>query len=158
MSKTIFILSGISGSGKSTLAANLSRLMSTPDDYPYEYESKPVMCCADDYFTNKFGEYNFDATKLGAAHAQCQEKFKKCVDEELPNIIVANTNLKQKDFQIYVDYGKENGYTIFNLMVLPTHGQDNVHGVPKKTIERQVEKTMNMLSNIYGEYLNKEEE
>lgn len=123
--KSILLLRHISGAGSSTFANYLKDL------YP-----SCVICSADDYFIVD-GEYKFDASKLGKAHSGCQEKFSKAVDNGEKLIIVANTLTTQKEFSLYEDYGKTNGYTVFFIVLENRHNGKDIHGLNEETLQRQ---------------------
>jgi deoxyadenosine/deoxycytidine kinase len=97
MEKTIIILRSVSGAGKSSFAEFLKNLSM------YGHFDTEI-CCADDFFTDENGNYNFDATKLHLAHTECQEKFERAIaltNHDVRLVIVANTNTKEKDVNHY---------------------------------------------------------
>jgi len=123
--KTILLLRGLPGNGKSSFAEFLKT-----------YTHHTVICCADDFFTDEKGNYNFDATKLYLAHTKCQEKFKDALDSKLTNlIIVANTSTRQKDVNFYRDLAIEKGNRVFVITIENWHNGIDSHNVPKDTIE-----------------------
>lgn len=128
--KQLIILKGASGSGKSTFADFIKNGWWNPKDV--------AICCADDYFT-KDGVYNFDATKLSEAHSECKRNFSYAVGDEVPVIIVANTNTNDWEYAYYVNNAKEYGYEIFHIVLENRHGNNDVHGVPDEVKERQKE-------------------
>lgn len=125
--KTVILLRATSGAGKSKFADFLKGLI---DDYA-------VICCADDFFLDKEGNYNFDSSKLYCAHNQCQKTFKNALIHNTELVIVANTNTKQSDFKYYIDLAKEYRYTLFSLVVENRHGGSNRHNVPELMLLRQ---------------------
>lgn len=134
--KTVLILRGVSGSGKTTFAETLSAL--NPDAVG--------ICCADDFFTDAAGNYNFDPKLLGHAHRQCQERFEYLLENsDVSLIIVANTNTKPSDFAFYVNAAK--GRAIVTTIVLENrHGNSDVHGVPGEVKQNQLKNLLNTLS------------
>jgi predicted kinase len=135
--KTVLLLRGASGSGKSTLAD----LLASNEGW--------VRVCADDYFTDASGNYNFDASKLGVAHAQCQELFMYWLNHtNVDCIIVANTNTKEKDFAFYEKAAKEYGAMFVSLIVENRHGNSDVHRVPSFTKEHQAKNIMNSIKLV----------
>ena len=62
VNKKVFLLSGVSGSGKNFVADLLAE----------SFSELTVICCADDYFTDEDGVYNFNPAKIGKAHKECQ--------------------------------------------------------------------------------------
>lgn len=116
--KHVIILRGVSGSGKSSFAEFLANQLCF----------STTVCTADDYYYAKGGgEYKFDPRHLGEAHRQCQEKFLRALSAGQPNVIVANTNTKLKDFKFYLDLAETYGYKVFSLVVEKRHSNDNNH-------------------------------
>lgn len=125
----VIILRGVSGSGKTTI----SKLF-----------SDSVTVSADDYFTDKEGNYNFNPEFLGRAHDECYRKFVYQVDwNAYDTIIVANTNTSSKEFERYEEYAKSKGCKVFHLVVENRHGNESIHNVPQHVIERQTNKLKN---------------
>ncbi len=124
MKRNLIVLSGVSGSGKSTFAHLIA--------YP------ACICCADDFYTDKDGNYNFDITKIGQAHKACQSKFDDALkDEVITNIVISNTNTKPSDYKYYVDKAEKAGLNIFHIVMQNFHGNKDVHNVPELTLQRQ---------------------
>lgn len=123
MNKICFILKGASGSGKTTLAETLTT-------------NGGVICCADDGFVVD-NTYVFDGRKLGYCHNLCEEKFIGALDMQVSPIVVANTNTTPKEWALYDKLAKENGYTVFHLIVENRHGGKDIHNVPPKTLQKQ---------------------
>lgn len=124
----VIILSGISGAGKST--------------YIKKNHPNAIVCSADDFFMID-GEYRFDPTKLGQAHATCFRKylnqlsFATGYSPHSEDIVVDNTNTTAMEISPYVlaaeAYGVE--YEIVTLVVDPSIAtKRNVHKVPEKTV------------------------
>ena len=132
--KKVFIIRGISGSGKSTLAKSLAEI------YPSH-----MICEADDYFYDDKGNYNFDASKLGAAHASCKKKFEDALKANVHLIIVSNTSTTLKEYKPYVDKAAEYGYTTHVVLVERHLGTKSIHNVPQETLDRQVANLRNSI-------------
>jgi len=129
------IIRGTSGAGKSTFA-NL-------------FAEPKVICTADDFFYDKEGKYNFDASKLGKAHGQCQNKFECALrDKSIKLVIVANTNVKPSDYQYYIDKAGEYGVKIISVVLEKRHENKSVHGVPDFVLQRQHDTLKNDLKLI----------
>jgi uridine kinase len=131
--KTVILLRSVSGAGKSTLANLLAS------------NERWVSVCADDYFTDINGNYNFDASKLGEAHRLCQENFMYWLDNAVVGIIVANTSTKERDFSFYENAAKEHGAMFISLVVENRHGNKDIHSVPQSVREMQAENIKNSL-------------
>tara|TARA_Y100000310_G_scaffold93161_1_gene90722 strand:+ start:172 stop:936 length:765 start_codon:yes stop_codon:yes gene_type:complete len=131
---TLVLLRGLPGSGKNTLGDNLSN----------------VVISADDYFMVD-GKYQFDGSKLGAAHADCLERTKAAL-RDAPDggvVVVANTFSQHWEMAPYL-YMADNGLPdfmpdlILNTVVdLFDSGltdeeleERNSHGVPLQGIQR----------------------
>jgi predicted kinase len=120
----IIIIRGISGSGKSTHIAK---------HFPNAY------VVSADHFFGTGANYNFDPKKLGAAHADCLEKFKQAIRRHVPEIVVDNTNTQLWEFSKYVEFAKENGYvvTVVRLKIDPAvAAKRNIHGVPEEKVKQ----------------------
>lgn len=129
--KTVIIVRGVSGVGKSTFA----NIVAEPK----------VICTADDYF-QQGDKYNFDATKLGAAHKQSMDKFDKALENpNIANIVVANTNIKPSDYKYYEDKANVVGAKIIYVVLEKRHNNPNVHSVPDHVLQRQHETLRNNL-------------
>lgn len=90
MKRVVIFMRAIPGAGKTTKAKQLSK------------EYKATICSADDYFDVN-GKYVFEPSKLGQAHEECFEKFKKSMSGG-KNVIIDNTNLRPQDVEKYLDY------------------------------------------------------
>jgi predicted kinase len=128
MPKILTLVRGLPGSGKSTFANWIWN----------EY----AICEADKFFTDKEGNYNFDATKLSEAHKWCKEqveirmKDNQANSQFYPEIVVSNTFTQEWEMQPYIDLANQYGYTIFTIIVENRHGNSSVHGVPEETINK----------------------
>ena len=121
----LFILRGLPGAGKTTLAKLLAHVL--PEGCEYS---------ADAYFEDDAGNYNFDMTKLGTAHLECQRKVREAMKVETHNIIVHNTSTTEKEMKPYFDMAEEFGYQVISLVVENRHGSINVHNVPQEALDR----------------------
>lgn len=129
--KTVIILRGVSGAGKTSFID----LVAEPK----------VVCCADHYF-ERDGKYEFDATKLGAAHKQSMDTFDAAmVDPNVENIIVANTNVKPSDYKYYTQRAEAFGFRVVYVVLEKRHKAPNVHGVPEHVVQRQHDSLKNSL-------------
>lgn len=134
--KTLILIRGLQGSGKTTLAKmiihNRASNPSLNDHVPSGFDVS-----ADEFFCLNTGEYDFDSTKLNEAHKWCQKQCRdamniKCEMSEL--IVVHNTFAQQWEVDPYLAMAKEYAYTV---QMIECQGHfDNIHHVPKETIDR----------------------
>jgi uridine kinase len=130
--RNCIIIKGVSGSGKSTFA-NLI-------EYPC------CICCADDYFMDKDGNYNFDAQYLGDAHKSCQDKFDEALkDPIITNIVIANTNTKPSDWEYYSNKAEKAGLNVIHIVMEKHHKNPSLHNVPEEVLIRQ---ESNIIANL----------
>jgi predicted kinase len=125
--RSVIVLRGLPGSGKSTVARNLAAQV-----------EGAVIVSADDFWVVN-GEYQFDVTRLGAAHGACQAAFKKALTFNTPLVIVDNTNTTPHEIQTYMDMAQNFGYEariVFVPCDVDTSVARNTHGVPREAIER----------------------
>lgn len=134
MEKTVFITRGTSSSGKTTFAETIKSL-----------NPEAVICCADDYFTDDEGNYNFDVSKIKNAHAYCRGIFDDSIKGGVQTIVVANTNTQEWEFSEYHKKAEENGYLVHVVVVEKRHNNTNDHGVPSDVIKRHEENIINSL-------------
>jgi len=120
MEKTLIIVRGIPGSGKSTFAGLLGR----------------AICTADDFHTDRAGNYKWHPANISKAHEWCQRKCKRFMKTGIERIIVANTSTTEKEFKPYMNMAKHYGYKVFTVVVENRHGGINSHGVPAETLEK----------------------
>jgi hypothetical protein len=82
----LFIVRGLPGSGKTSLGHKLSLLVYS----------------ADDFFTDEKGQYNFDPSRLGEAHAACQLSVRKALEFECGKVAVTNTFTERWEIEPYL--------------------------------------------------------
>lgn len=140
--RIMVIMRGPPGSGKSHLARALLK-QAIPTAIPSNH-----ICSADEFFTSANGQYNYDRTRLGEAHENCQAKVLSLASDYWSPIFVDNTNIHFWEMQPYFCIALQHNYLIRTLEPITawrhSAGQlarKNVHGVPKKNIE-------NMLNNF----------
>jgi predicted kinase len=131
--KTLYIVRGLPGSGKSSLAKKVSESVYS----------------ADDFFTNKKGEYNFNAKLLGKAHEWCWGKVRDAMFIGANAVAVANTFTQAWEARAYYQIAEEYGYSVFVIECQNDFG--NVHDVPKESIdamEKRWEKDLTPIGNL----------
>lgn len=117
--KILYIVRGLPGSGKSTLAKSLTE---------NHYEA--------DMFFMKDGVYNFEPTKIKAAHSWCQDSVRSLMENEVGKIAVSNTFTQEWEMKPYFDMASEFGYTVFSLIIENRHDGVNIHNVPIEVINK----------------------
>jgi predicted kinase len=120
--KTLYIVRGLPGSGKSSLAKKVTELVYS----------------ADDFFTNKKGEYNFNAKLLGKAHEWCWGKVRDAMFIGANAVAVANTFTQAWEAEKYYQIAEEYGYSVFVIECQNDFG--NVHDVPQESIDAMKER------------------
>lgn len=124
----MWIYRGLPGAGKSTMAG-------------------PGAFAADDYFVTEEGVYRFDASKLSAAHADCQARVRAAMLNG-QNVSIANTFSQRWEMEPYLRLA--NDLTLFKEPWVVTVidlfdgggltdqqlAERNVHGVTAEIIAR----------------------
>lgn len=109
----LVLIRGLPGSGKSTLAKSLKNFIHLETD---QYWGK---------------DYAFDASKLGTAHAWCQEQTHKWLKDDF-DVVVSNTFTTKKELRPYFEIAKEFGIT--PSVILCQNNFGSVHNVPAETL------------------------
>jgi len=124
MEKVLYIVRGIPGSGKSTFA----KTFKTVEHYE-----------ADMFFMRGNG-YEFDATKLKAAHEWCQDMVFMSMKRNEPTIVVSNTFTQEWEMKPYLEMAKTHEYKVFSIIVENRHGGTNQHEVPEEVLTKMHER------------------
>jgi predicted kinase len=124
MEKILYIVRGIPGSGKSTFA----KTFKTVEHYE-----------ADMFFMRGNG-YEFDATKLKAAHEWCQDMVFMSMKRNEPTIVVSNTFTQEWEMEPYLEMAKTHEYKVFSIIVENRHGGTNQHEVPEEALTKMRER------------------
>lgn len=136
--KFILVIRGPSGCGKSTLSKTIFKQIVDKEE--------GLLCgiCSTDDFFIVDGVYKFDPKKLGENHKKNREKCQQLINEDYDCIIIDNTNLSAWEIEPYVEMGINSDYFIRLLTSefppLDVLVSRNVHGVPRKSIERMLER------------------
>lgn len=131
--KKVYILRGLPGSGKSIFAQELRRAFWLASECVEVFS-------ADQYFTDAKGNYNFDASLLGQAHADCRRRFQAAFDgAHYRVLIVDNTNTTEKEYQYYC----QGDFTLLtvglvNENAIATYSERGLHDVPVGTYAKMV--------------------
>jgi predicted kinase len=123
---TVIIMRGLPGAGKSTFCQMMKNLKQ--DDL--------YICSADQYF-EKIG--GFDENKLQEAHDYCRNNFIDALANDVPIVIVDNTNITTDKYQYYKRKAKEYVYSVFVVEMKcnnSTSFNRNIHQVPMQKINK----------------------
>lgn len=132
---SVLVLQGVSGSGKSTYAK-------WREKQRHEAAEFCTIVSADEFFM-KDGVYQFDATKLPQAHAQCLRRFVEIVSRSTDRetlLIVDNTNTSVAEIAPYMALAAAYGHeaVILRFDVDPRKAAArNTHGVPAPGVDAQ---------------------
>jgi predicted kinase len=118
LKKSLVVIRGLPGAGKNTFA---------------ELFKAPV-CCADDYLMVD-GKYVWTQAGVRIAHEKCEAKCKSLMEANEPLIIIANMNVKARDWRAYGKLAEEYGYMVFTVIVENRHGGKNSHGVTEEMLK-----------------------
>lgn len=133
----LVLVRGIPGSGKSTVANMIS-----DTGYWFHYE-------ADQYFVDKNGNYDWDASKIGDAHKWCQSMTENALKMEY-NVVVSNTFTTIKELRPYFVIAKE--LSITPIVITANGAFNNVHNVPLDTLAKMRDRFQHDLSPLFAEF------
>ena len=144
--KNLYIIRGLPGSGKSTLGEQLAdnELDWTKDRT--DWNMRFYSYAADDWFTDKDGNYNFVPEELPQAHEDCRARVLGAMLSEVNNIAVCNVFSQKWEAQPYFDLCKLHGYTPVVIECQNNFG--NIHGCPRQKIEEMRDR-WEPLNNTY---------
>lgn len=130
----VVIMQAVPGSGKTTAVKKI-----------VEESGDSVAVCSADFYHMRDGIYDFKMENLGKAHKECQESFRRYLDEGVNTVIVDNTNVKVSDVRFYVELAREKGYGVKICRPNTTWANNaeecakrNVHNVPLDAIKRMM--------------------
>lgn len=131
----LILVRGVPGSGKSTYARSL-----------LEKNSEYVHYEADMWF-ERDGKYEFDAKKLGLAHAWCQSQTEAALRAG-KTVIVSNTFTTIKELVPYFNISKD---VLGTYPVVHTcEGEfESIHDVPRDKIKQMRERFATDISELY---------
>lgn len=133
--KTLYIIRGLPGSGKSTLGENLA---DTYMDYSKFGGVKHYSYAADDWFTDREGNYNFVPSELPQAHEDCRARVLGAMLSGAEKIAVCNTFTQAWEAEPYFKLCELHGYTPVVLECQSQFG--NVHDVPQESINAMADR------------------
>lgn len=115
------LMRGFQGCGKTTWAKK---------NYP-----NALVICADNFFY-KESVYQFDPTKLPAAHDWCLRRFLSATHRREPLIVVDNTNIRMFEIAPYYRIAECLCYDVEIVQFLANPATcTNTHNVPLPTVE-----------------------
>jgi predicted kinase len=117
----LVIIRGLPGSGKSTLAAKIQ-----PDP--------GCVCEADKFMVDAAGNYSFNRDRLSFCHDMCQAKVRSLLEQGAETIVVSNTNIREWEFQPYLDLAKEYAALTQIISISPDDNWESVHNVPDEVV------------------------
>ena len=126
----LILMRGLPGSGKSTLAKQIAG-------------QHGFVASADDFFTNKHGQYVFRPDRLTDAHEQCRNRVRQALRRGQTPVVVDNTNTEAWEMTPYVELAVQFDYYV--EIAEPTTpwrhdpkllSKRSVHSVPERNIER----------------------
>jgi predicted kinase len=137
----MFILRGPSGAGKTEYANSLINDNGGLEDFKLEW-----ICSADKFFYNPDTRmYEFDPTKLGEAHAGCLGQVLQAIAENARMVFVDNTNIRNWEFQNYIEIGRQADYEVEVYQLLPETIEEmrscvvrSRHDTPPEIIAKQI--------------------
>jgi len=133
MSNILYIIRGLPGSGKSTLGTALTN-------------GSGHVYSADDYFMDFDGNYNFDPSKLSAAHEGCKDGVRNALEKGYSPVAVANTFSQKWEADPYFVMAGENKYTVVVIECQSEFGSE--HGVPAATVAAMATRWETILPSV----------
>jgi len=121
--KKLILIRGLPGSGKTVDALTYKSM-----GY-YHFE-------ADQFFIQN-GEYKYDPSQIGRAHAQCQLNCLNAMRNSVP-IVISNTFVQRWEMEIYKQLASVFGYEVEVIVKKGTW--NNIHNVSNEIIAKMKEK------------------
>lgn len=132
MQPILYLVRGLPGSGKSSFVRKQLHALTN------HFE-------ADMYFM-KDGEYQFDQSKLGAAHIWCQTQTRGSLEDGF-DTWVSNTFTTKKELKPYFEIAKD---TDSAIVVMTMNGCfKNVHDVPSEVLYKMKARFEHDISELY---------
>ena len=134
--RTLVLVGGVSGSGKTTLTDMISAVAA---------DSVNIKTFSTDEY---FGEdYDFDVTKLSAAHQWNQDRTRAALEEGCNLVMVHNTFCSDWETEAYREMASELDYKVVSIIMNPVELFDDVHGIPSAVKQNQGTKLVNMFQS-----------
>lgn len=134
MNKILQINRSIPGGGKSTLSRRLVQVASLAG-----VEAK-VHSTDDKYMVD--GVYKYDISKLRQNHLLNFQEASVSMANQVPLVIIDNTNRKVSDYREYCKVAKGLGYIISEVIFFPGKVEDHfnrqAHGVPLAVLTKMI--------------------
>ena len=131
--RQVVIMRGPSGVGKS--------------HYVREHFPDALVCSADSFFTKLVDgelQYRYDKLKLSEAHNFCMFEFIEALADEVPLVVVDNTNARLWEYRNYRRLAEVHSYRVRVVEMMPVSipamqacVTRAVHGVPEDVVARQ---------------------
>lgn len=119
--KTLILVRGVPGAGKTSLLDTLKF---------------DICVSADDYHTDRFGNYDWKPENVKASHEWCKNEVIFAMTESEETIVVHNTFTQEWEMQPYITLAAMYGYRLVTLVVENRHGSKSVHNVPEETVQK----------------------
>lgn len=127
MKKQLIIIRGAQGSGKTTAAA-----VWASGDRNRWYET-------DQYWEDRNGHYDFDATRLAIAHDWCFDMVEAAMENpEVERVVVSNTFATVRSIEPFVRAANRMKIPVRVICMCGKH--KNTHDVPEEVVERTRQK------------------
>lgn len=133
MSKSLILVRGLSGSGKTWLADMIVGSDTT----------NRTSLCADDYFYDDSGKYEFDHTKLREAHEWCISETRETMQDGVDVICLHNNFTRKWEAEPYFKMAEEFGYQVQVISLYDSGKNDkdladrSPHDISERAIQKQ---------------------
>lgn len=134
--RSLILVRGLPGSGKSTLAKKLIGSNSS------------IHLEADMYFMSAMG-YNWEASKVGAAHTWCQNNTRESLEDEF-TVVVSNTFTTISELRPYFEIARS--FDIVPTVITCQTQYVNIHNVPQATLDKMKQRFQYDISQLFEEY------